>query len=156
MELNREGLQRDIDILLDSWGSKDLKRTLLLERFGDTRGEAQLNAVRVDLKHFLEDMRSVLNYKRLMERIPADKGSAVLTAKDPDYEWFMKRLEGRGALRNIVTHDRLPAVEWTNNGETTESKGFVCDELIVEGGPRRALFVQVHGTFEGVLAFLSS
>ena len=76
-------------------------------------GEVVLATAKISLKHFLEDMYSVANYAAVLRRFPVGDNILEVDLKKvyPDFDdsaWFASRLAGRGALRNIATHRRLP------------------------------------------------
>ena len=117
---------------------------------------------RLHLKHFLDDMRAVVEYTAVCEALlqyrntiqPFDgwnfdkalNEGACITSVD---DFVASRLVGRGARRNVVAHHYLLTVCVVILDGVPE---FVCEELesADEGQAIRALSTRVQGTFDSV------
>ena len=122
---------------------------------------------RVDLKHFLEDMRSVLEYSKRICGLREAKARAVITqdiissaegqlADDAVDAYISRRLGGargyRAAARNLTTHKHLLQVTVGQLHNVTE---LICTELEDDrANPSKALSVHVQGTWMAVCNFL--
>ena len=77
-------------------------------------GTELLEQIRVEFKHFLSDMYSVLNYWELSKKIkdgliaPEDYRKVKIDWKVLDNPETLERLGGKDALRNISEHRHLP------------------------------------------------
>ena len=122
---------------------------------------------RVDLKHFLQDMRSVLEYSKRICGLREVKARAVVTqdiitsaegqlADDAVDAYISNRLGGarghRAAARNLTTHKHLLQVTVGQLHSVTE---LICTELEDDrANSSRALSTRVEGTWMAVGNFL--
>jgi hypothetical protein len=152
--LSHEANSEDIRALMVHWGTaRDVFKKPNVEP--DDVGLATTK-MKISLKHFLEDMYSVANYASVLRLFPADAAEHNILEEElrnvyPDFDdsaWFASRLKGRGALRNIATHRRLPTVVWATTVEGV--KEFVSQEMN-DDKQNRALSVRSTGTFEGMV-----
>lgn len=156
--------RRDSILLLLAYWSAHAAHVFFDASIRMTTGEPQLahiQDVRVGFKHFLEDMRSIMEFASVVRKVEellethmpyggnqvANAVSAAMLNTDTA-EFAALRLVGDGAIRNLVAHHYVPIVSIQMLNGVPE---FVCDALEAEG-PVRPLSVRVRGTLDAVIA----